>query len=318
MKNESTKAYVAIGIVSFFWGTTYIATRIADRHMPGLYVSGLRQFTAGSILTGYFLLKGNPLPDLSSFKKLAVQGVLLLCLANGVLAWSLQYIHSGPAAIIAALIPLFITLFSVLMKKNFPFTRWMIVGFMAGFAGIIVIFYEYLDELLNPAFGFGILLAFLSVLSWAAGTVYTVRSKVSLSLMYVVGWQSLIAGIVTILICFISGQYISLSKIPAESWYSLLYLVSFGSLLAYSCYVFAISKLPAAQVSIYAYINPIVAVGLGWLMLGEKMTFNIVVGTIITLGGVYLVNREFRKQEAGRINREKQSIMKSSSVLKTV
>jgi drug/metabolite transporter (DMT)-like permease len=194
----------------------------------------------------------------------------------------------------------------------------MIIGFIAGFAGILVIFYEYLDDLLNPAFGFGLLLAFLSVISWAAGTVYTVRSKVPLNLMYVVGWQSLIAGVVTILICLISGQYTGLSKIPEESWYSLLYLVGFGSLLAYSCYVFAISKLPAAQVSVYAYVNPIVAVGLGWLMLGEKMTLNIIVGTIITLGGVYLVNREFRKQEAGKVLKSRETTIENNRTLKTV
>jgi drug/metabolite transporter (DMT)-like permease len=105
----------------------------------------------------------------------------------------------------------------------------------------------------------------------------------------------LIAGIVVLTVCAITGKYVSLSSIGQSSWLALGYLIIFGSLLAYSAYVFVISKLPPTQVSIYAYINPIVAVILGWLLLSEKMNGNMIIGTVITLGGVWLVNREVRR-----------------------
>ncbi len=114
-------------------------------------------------------------------------------------------------------------------------------------------------------------------------------------ILFNVGLQMLIAGIVLLVICLFTGKYVNLVDAGGTALFSLLYLVTFGSLLAYSAFVFAVSKLPPTLVSIYAYINPIVAVGLGWLLLHEKMNGNMLLGTFITLTGVYLVNREYRK-----------------------
>src|SRR6266498_4751892 len=132
MKKESNRAYIALGIVSFFWGTTYIASRIGVQHMPGLFVSGIRQFSSGLILVSFFLAKGYSLPGWETLKKISLQGILLLCIANGLLTWSLEYISSGLAAIIAALVPLFITLFTVWFSACTKVTRWMIAGIFLG------------------------------------------------------------------------------------------------------------------------------------------------------------------------------------------
>ncbi|HUM67099.1 MAG TPA: EamA family transporter, partial [Chitinophagaceae bacterium] len=109
------------------------------------------------------------------------------------------------------------------------------------------------------------------------------------------GLQMFIAGILVLTVCGVTGKYISLADVNQDSWLALIYLVVFGSLVAYTAYVFVISKLPPTQVSVYAYINPVVAVVIGWLVLSEKMNANMILGTLITLGGVYLVNREFKK-----------------------
>lgn len=295
MKKELYKAYFALGIVSFFWGTTYIASRIGAQHMPGLFVSGLRQFVSGLILVGYFFIKGYKLPGWEVMKRISVQSIFLLCIANGLLTWSVEYISGGLAAIIAALVPLFIALFSVWLSKCAKMTRRMIVGLLTGFAGVLVIFYDYLGEIHNSTFIFGVVLALLSMLSWSFGTVYTSKQKPAIDILFGVGLQMLIAGIVILSVCAISGKYVNLADTGHESWFALLYLVIFGSLLAYSAFVFAISKLPATLVSVYAYINPIVAVTLGWLLLSEKLNAHMILGTFITLGGVYIVNREFKK-----------------------
>ena len=295
MKKELHKAYIALGLVSFFWGTTYIASRVGAQHMPGLFVSGMRQFLSGSILVGYFLIRGYQLPGWVILKKISIQSIFMLCLANGLLSWSVEYISGGLAAIIAALVPLFIALFTVWLSKCSKITRWMVVGLVIGFAGVLVIFYDYLVQMQNKSFVFGVILALLSTLSWSFGTVYTSKQKPPIDILFNVGLQMLIAGILVLIVCAITGKYVSLGDIGQESWLALSYLIVFGSLVAYSAYVFVIGQLPATQVSVYAYINPIVAVVAGWLLLSEKMNANMIFGTLITLGGVYLVNREFKK-----------------------
>jgi drug/metabolite transporter (DMT)-like permease len=295
MKKDLHKAYIALGIVSFFWGTTFIASRIGAQHMPGLFVSGIRQFVSGSILVSFFLIKGHHLPGRAILKKISIQSIFLLCIANGLLTWSVEYISGGLAAIIAALVPLFIALFTVWLSKCAKITKWMIAGLIIGFAGVATIFYDYLAQLQNKSFLLGVILAILSTLSWSFGTVYTSKQKPPIDILFNVGLQMLIAGILVLTVCLITGKYVNPAHIGQSSWLALSYLIIFGSLLAYSAYVFVIGKLPPTQVSMYAYINPIVAVILGWLLLSEKMNVNMIIGTLITLSGVYLVNREFKK-----------------------
>lgn len=295
MKKELYKAYIALALVSFFWGTTYIASRIGAQHMPGLFVAGLRQLFSGIILVSFFLLKGYQIPNWTILKKISVQSVFMICIANGLLTWSVEYISGGLAAIIAALVPLFIVLFSVWLNKCAKITRWMVVGLIVGFAGVLTIFYDYLGQLQNKTFVIGVILALISTLSWSFGTVYTSRQKPTIDILFGVGLQMLIAGVAMLTICALTGKYVNIAEANTDAVYAIVYLVIFGSLIAYSAYVFAISKLPATLVSLYAYVNPVVAVGLGWLLLSEKMNAHMLLGTFITLGGVYLVNREYKK-----------------------
>ncbi len=295
VKNNNTKAYIALVIVSFFWGTTYIAARIGVQHMPGLFMAGIRQFVSGALLVGFFLLRGHPVPGWRVLKTISIQGIFLLCIANGLLTWSVEYISGGLAAIIAALVPLFIALFTSWLSRKARITAWMLTGLVIGFGGVVIIFYDYVGQLGKPSFVLGVTLALLSTLSWSFGTVYTAGKKSSLDILYNVGWQMLIAGVVILLVCAVTGRYTSLASIDSRSLLALLYLIVFGSLVAYSAYVFMISQLPPTQASVYAYINPLVAVVLGWFLLSEKLNGNVLLGTAVTLAGVYLVNREARK-----------------------
>ncbi|HUR65411.1 MAG TPA: EamA family transporter, partial [Chitinophagaceae bacterium] len=282
-------------LVSFFWGTTYVASRVGAQEIPGLFMAGVRQFVSGLLLVAFFLARGYKLPGLGELKRISVQGIFLLCIANGLLTWALEYISGGLAAIIVALVPLFIALFSVWLSNRAKITSWMITGLVIGFAGVLIIFSDYMGEMKNKNFMFGVGLSLISVLSWSFGTVYTSKQKSSINILFNVGLQMLIAGIIMLIVCGITGKYVNLAFAGQTAWIALLYLIVFGSLIAYSAFVFAISKLPPTLVSVYAYINPIVAVGLGWLLLSEKMNMIMAIGIIITLGGVYLVNREFKK-----------------------
>ncbi len=295
MKKELRNAYIALALVSFFWGTTYVAARVGAQQMPGLFMAGVRQFLSGLILVSFFLARGFRLPEWREIKRISVQGIFLLCIANGLLTWAMEYISGGLAAIIVALVPMFIALFSVALSKCAKVTRWMVLGLVIGFAGVLVIFSDYLGEMQSRKFVIGIVLSLISVLSWSFGTVYSSKQKSSIDILFNVGLQMFIAGIIMLIVCGITGKYVNLAEAGQRSWLALIYLIIFGSLVAYTAYVFAISKLPPTLVSVYAYINPIVAVGLGWLLLAEKMNMIMLVGMIITLAGVYLVNREFKK-----------------------
>lgn len=295
MQQDNRKAYIALAIVSFFWGTTYVAARMGAQQMPGLFMAGLRQFVSGLILVLFFLARGYRLPGLKELKTISVQGILLLCLANGLLTWAMEYISGGLAAIIVALVPLFIALFSIWMSHCAGFTRWMLVGLLAGFAGVLIIFSDFRGQMNDPGFLFGAGLALVSVLSWSLGTVYTARQRSSISILFSVGLQMLIAGIIMLLVCVVTGKYVNLAEAGLEAWGSLLYLIVFGSLIAYSAYVFALRKLPPTLVSVYAYINPVVAVLLGWWLMAEKMNLIMGLGMLVTLAGVWLVNRETKK-----------------------
>lgn len=295
MKKERRNAYIALALVSFFWGTTYVAARVGAQEMPGLFVAGVRQFLSGLILVLFFLAKGTRMPGRAELKRISVQGIFLLCIANGLLTWAMEYISGGLAAIIVALVPIFVALFSIAFSRMGRITGWMITGLVIGFAGVLIIFSDYLGEMKTPGFVVGIVLSLVSVLSWSYGTIYSSRQKSSISILFNVGLQMLIAGTIMLVVCGITGKYVNLVHESQQAWLALLYLIVFGSLVAYSAYVFAISKLPPTLVSIYAYINPVVAVGLGWLLLSEKMNLIMLTGMLVTLGGVYLVNREFKK-----------------------
>ena len=297
MKSEKSKAYIALAVVSFFWGTTYLASRISAHYIPGLFVSGVRQFIGGLLMVAYFKSKGYSWPDKKSWIKIAIQGVLLLCISNGLLTWALEYINSGLAAIIAGLVPLFVALFSILLLRFAKFTRLMVIGLIIGFGGVAIIFYEHFSQLVNSKFAFGIGLSLIATICWSFGTVFASRFKPKTEILFAVGLQMLIAGFVLLIVCWIFGKYVNLVTTDHRALWGLVYLIFVGSLLAYSAYVFAITKLPPTQVSVYAYINPIVAVILGWMILNEQMSFNVITGTIVTLVGVYVVNKEFRKQK---------------------
>lgn len=298
MKKDLRKAYIALAIVSFFWGTTYLAIRISVVDIPGLFLAGVRQFVSGAIMVAYFRMMGHQWPDRKSMIHISVQGILLLCISNGLITWALQYIPSGLAAIIAALMPLFVVLFSVLLLRFARFTKLMILGLVIGVGGIATIFYEHLASMLDAKFALGIILCVAATLSWSLGTVYASKNKPATHILFGVGLQMLIAGVIMLVVCLALGQYVNLAHSHLNSLLSLFYLIIVGSVLTYSAYLFAISKLPPTLVSIYAYINPLVAILLGWLILHEKMSINVIVGSLITLSGVYLVNREFKKQQS--------------------
>ncbi len=298
MKKQHTNAYLALVIVSIFWGTTYLAARIGVQHMHGMMLAGLRQTSAGLILTAFFLLKGYKLPQMPVLSRLFVIGVIMLCGSNGLMTWAMQYIPSGLGAIIAATVPIWVTIFSFFLVQRTRISWQLVTGMLIGLLGIGGIFYDNLAHLMEPEYRFGILLITAACVFWALGSVLTAKWALGINYLYGAGYQMLFSGIVMLVIAGLMGQHLNVGSFTGELWGSLLYLVFIGSLLSYSAYVFALNNLPPSLVSVYAYINPIVAVLLGWLILSEKLNWTMGVSCLVTLLGVYIVNKAFNKQKS--------------------
>jgi len=286
-------AVVALITVSLVWGTTWVASKQAVMHIPPLQMAGIRQILGGSLYLGYFIYKKYPMPSRQDFAPLIVLALLNFVLSNGLSTWGIKYISAGLGSIIGAIFPLWIVMISFFSDKIYP-PKKAVAGLLIGFIGVCVIFYDYLADFVNPDFRFGIFLSLLATWSWAFGTIYTKKHATVFNPYFGIGFQMVLSGCILSSIAYVSPGYTPLFEIPQMTWLAILYLVVFGSLIGFVCYLYALQHLPAAQASIYAYINPIIALITGWLILDESLNFVILLGCVVTLSGIYLVNTSFR------------------------
>lgn len=302
--HRKTKAYFALGIVCFAWGTTYLAMRTGAEHMPGLMMAAIRNILAGILVVGYFFIKGYRIPDIKTLLQLALIGLIMLGIGNGLMNWGEQTVPSGLASILAALNPLCLAFFSLLLIRGARLSVEVIVGLIIGLAGIFVIFYPLLSQEIHAGFGFGVGLILAAVLGWSSGSVLAAGKKFTLNILYVCGWEFLFGGIGLLIASLAMGETIPLTAVTTQSWLSIGYLVVVGSLLGFMAYQYALKHLPTTQVAIYGYINPVVAIFLGWLLLDEHLNWHILIGVVITLSGVFVVQRSFYRTKR-KLNREK-------------
>jgi drug/metabolite transporter (DMT)-like permease len=292
-RGAKAKAMLALSMVCFFWGTTWIASKQGVTYMPALQLAGIRQFLGGIIYVIFFLGKGRALPRGKEWLPVLVLALLNFILSNGLSTWGVKYISAGLGAIIGAIFPLWIVIIGLFSSKS-KMPAKAVIGLLMGFGGVCVIFYDHLHDFLNADFRFGIMLSIGATWSWAFGTLYTKEQAVEFNPYFSLGLQMFISGIVLYSISATSGLNIPLTAIPWQAWASIGYLVAFGSVFSFACYLYALQNLPTGQVSIYAYINPVVAVLIGSLLFDEKLSIYIAIGGAITLIGVYLVNEAFK------------------------
>lgn len=296
-RSTKTKAYVALATVCFFWGTTWLASKEGVKHMPAFQMAGIRQFLGGFVYVTFFIIQGKvQWPKGKEWGTIFILALLNFILSNGLATWGVKYISGGLAAIINSIIPLWLVVIG-LFNKGARIPRKAIIGFAFGFAGICFIFYEHIHDFLDRHFTLGILISLAATWTWAFGTIYTKDHAKKFNPYFGIGLQMLISGVVLYGVSSATGNSIPVSKIPWQAWMAIAYLVTFGSVISFLAYLYALQNLSAEQTSLYAYINPIVAVILGALLFHENLTTFIAVGGLITLYGVYLVNGTFRKMK---------------------
>ena len=287
-RQETIQAYVAWGAVCLFWGTTYLAIRIGVQRLPPALFAGVRFLIAGVVFLTYLRLRGYPLPKRKEWVHMAVVGISLLVMANGLVVWSEQWVPSGLAAVIIATVPFWTVGLEATLPSGERLSLRKVSGILIGFAGVMILFAPDLGGSFDRAYLKGVIVLIFVPFFWSLGSIYSKHHPLHSPALVAAGTQTLIAGVVLTAIGTVLGEW----KEFTLNWKgiaSMAYLILFGSIVGYSSFIYALSKLPITTVSMYAYINPVIAVILGWLILGERLDWSVVSATTVVLLGVALV-----------------------------
>lgn len=287
---------IAVAAVCLLWGTTWLASKVGVQYLPALQLSGLRHLIGGGMYVAYFTLIKKMYPQKHQWFRLFWMSLLMFVLSNGLSVLSVVYMPSGLGSVVGAIAPIWVILFSYLVFRHIRFKRQTIIGILMGFLGVIITFADFLENIMKTDFSLGIIFGLISSMTWALATLLTVKQAKDMDPYFSLGWQMFMSGIILNLFSYATGRFVSYGDIPLNAWLSIAYLVIAGSVIAFGAYIYALKRLPATLVSIHAYINPIVAILLGSLFMGEKLSLFIIFGTLLTLTGVYLVNNSFRRK----------------------
>jgi drug/metabolite transporter (DMT)-like permease len=276
--------------VCILWGTTYLAIRVGVPTWEPFLFGGLRFAAAGTIVILAMRLRDVRVPhDAAVLRDAAIIGTLLLAGGNAAVIIAERYVPSGITAVMASTMPIWTVVISALTPLGHRLRLLNWIGLIAGLGGVIVLVWPELSAPLpvNRGFLWGVVLLQLGSIAWATGSVYAVHRRPAVPPLLGAGLQMLAGGIVSILIGTVLGEWTRLNP-DRSGWEAFLYLLVFGSLLGYVAFVYALQHLPVAKVSLYGYVNPIVAVIVGALILDERFGLREAVATAIVLGAVAL------------------------------
>ena len=299
---SAAKVIGAFAVIYIVWGSTYFFIHMAIQDMPVTVMGTFRFLTAGLLMTGWCLISGEKLFVWKDILFAFFIGFLLLFIGNGAVAWSEQFLASSVVAVFLASTPIWFVLLDY-SKWSVNFTSaGIIAGLITGFAGIIFLFIEKMSEGLsgkgNKWEGVSIGVLVIGSVSWVTGSLYSKYKTTTFSGTLNSGWQMMGAGLAYAITGGIRGDWNDFNwhEVSTSAWLAVLYLITMGSLLGYSAYVWLLKVRPATQVSTHAYVNPVVAVLLGVFLGAEKISALQITGLSVILAGVLLVNlTKYRK-----------------------
>jgi drug/metabolite transporter (DMT)-like permease len=266
--------------------------------IPALQMAAIRQFLGGSCFLLFFIgYKKFPLPTLKQFGYILLLATLMFVGANGLSTWSLNYIPTGFSSLIGALYPLSVVIIEAVFYKQNNATSLTFVGMFLGIVGVGFVFYENAFHAHPQGFTFGLILSGTAMLCWSFATVFISRSKLKLNAYYSAGLQMFVGSFLLYIIALFAKQTVPFATISAKAWWAIAYLVIAGSIIAFVAFIYSLKVLPPAISSLYAYINPLVAMVVAYFVVDEKLTWNILWGALITLAGVYLVNYSIKRND---------------------
>ncbi len=287
---KQLKVIIAFALVYVIWGSTYLAIRYAIGTIPPFLMAGTRFFVAGSALYLWQRLRGGPRPTPKQWRNAAIAGGSMLMIGNGLLSWSELRIPSGLAALIVAIVPLWMVVFDWLSGGPRP-GRYAIVGIILGLVGVGLLVgptgpggHGGVD----PMGAFAVLIASMG---WSAGSLFARRADMPKSLVLTTGMEMIAGGVINGLVGVGTGEaaHFQIAAVSHDSLIGLVYLIVLGSWVAYSAYTYLVTAVTPAQLGTYAFVNPCIALLLGWLIAHETIGPRTVVAMGVIIGAVILL-----------------------------
>ena len=290
--HSRTQIIAAFAALYVVWGSTYLAIRYAVATIPPMLMVGSRFAISGLILFVWTRARGAPRPTGRQWRAAAITGALLLCCGNGSVSWAEQRVPSGLAALIVAVVPLWMVLLDWIRPRGTRPTAVVIAGVLLGLIGLAVLVGP--QSLIGHGFvDFRALVVLMAgSLAWAAGSIYSRHASLPESAALTTGMQMIAGSIALLALGGSLGEFgrLDVPAISTPSWIGWTYLVTFGSLVGFTAYLFLLRAVSAAKASTYAYVNPVVAVLLGWAIAGETVTPRTIAGAAIIVGGVAIIS----------------------------
>lgn len=291
LSGTSGRVVAAFAAVYVIWGSTYLAIRFAIETMPPFLMAAARFLIAGALLYAWVRLRGAPRPRLIHWRSALIVGGLLLLAGNGVVSWAEQLVPSGIAALLVAMVPVWMALQNWLRPGGTRPRALVIVGLALGFAGVGLLVFRGGDANGGSInlIGAGAILG--ASFCWAAGSLYSRRAPMPPVPLLATGMEMLCGGALLLILAVALGEpaQLHLEAVSLRSALALVFLIVFGSLIAFTAYVWLLRTVAPARVSTYAYVNPMVAVFLGWAFAGEQVTGQTLLAAGVIVGAVALI-----------------------------
>jgi len=292
------KLLLAFAIIYLVWGSTFLAIRVGVREVPPFLLAGLRFLIAGLILFGWMRAKGTVSPTAREWFSAILLAVLIFVLDYGLLFWAERRVPSGIAAVMMATIPVFMTLSEILFLKTQRLTPRLGIALLVGIGGVLVLVSRSISFGDSPIDTIGAVALIVAAIGWSVGSALTRKLPLPSSKAMSSGAQMLAGGVLLTLTSWLLGEFhgFRVQAVSIKAWFALAYLIVAGSIVAFTAYVWLIHHESPTKVGTYAYVNPVVAVLLGYFLGGEGLSLRTIVGTMLVLVSVVVITTTPKKQ----------------------
>lgn len=286
---------LAFAATWLIWGSTYLFIALAVHELPPFLVSGSRNFTAGLLLFGWLRLRGAAAPTALQWRNAIIVGVMLLGAGNGAVTWSEKSEPSGVVALLVSLVPLWLLVFGWIGKKGVKPAALEVVGVLLGLVGIAMLVMPHTDAAGTTTAGvslLGLSVLLMSTLSWSGGSLFARQLPPMPEPMLGSGMEMMAGGAALLLLSLLTNEWASVdaAKITWKGIGSLIYLIVFGSIIGFTAYKYLLARVRPALVGTYAFVNPVVAVALGWAFLGEALTWPVLIAMVTIVSAVAMIS----------------------------
>ena len=285
------KTLLAFAIIYFVWGSTFLAIRIGVREVPPFLLAALRFLVAGSVLSGWMIARGARLPSRREWASVLLIAFLIFVVDYGLVFWAERRVPSGVTAVIMATIPLFMALSEITILRTQKLTARLALALLIGIGGVAVLMSHSVSLGGAPVDRTGALALIVGAVGWSIASALSRKLPLPASKVMSSGVQMLAGGVLLALAAAALGEFRGFSPqtVSRGAWLALLYLIVFGSIIAFTAYVWLIHHESPTRVGTYAYVNPVVAVLLGYFLAGEALGVRTVLGTLLVLGSVVVI-----------------------------